>query len=147
MPWRDLFGYAGVTPFSIGGSVGMSITSVDPLKVSSGKQVATCMFASREPSTWDAYRGPWARFVEFTGNRTPPRASLPALPLTVAMFLMLLTQHANSYAVIKTASAAIFSYHRVALQEDPCSHALVKAVKDTAKRSIGLAVKNRKEPL
>jgi len=134
-------------PFSIGGGAGMVVSSVDPLELVLGEKVALCMVASREPSTWDTYKGPWARFERFCSVRSPARVSLPTLPMTVAMFLTLITQQASSCAVVKTSYAAIFAHHRMSLMENPCSHELVKAVRETAKRSIGLAVKNRKEPL
>lgn len=102
--------------------------------------------ASRALSSLQQYATPWRRFVAFCEERewTP----LPAAPLHVALFLTLTAQGARSYAVVKTASAAIFAHHDLACaQNNPTKHPLCKAVRAGCKRTIGVAVHNRKEPL
>ncbi len=87
------------------------------------------------------------QFTAFCGERG--YKALPALPLTVAMFLTAVTQRAASYVVMKTASAATATHHEVAGGTDapPTKHALCKAVRQAAKRRLGLQVQHRKEPL
>jgi hypothetical protein len=66
------------------------------------------------------------------------------------MYLMLVAQNAQTYSVVKTASAAIHAYHRFAPGEDErcvTEHPLVCAVRETAKRALGVGVRNRKAPL
>lgn len=122
----------------------------DPVAQALAMQVVACTMASREASTWETYKGPWRLFQAFCAERSPPRASLPASAGTVAMYLMLVAQNAHTYSVVKTASAAIYAYHRFAASEDErcvTEHPLVCAVRETAKRALGVAVRNRKAPL
>jgi integrase len=64
------------------------------------------------------------------------------------MFLTAVASAATSYAVVKTASAAIFTHHEMAgVETPPTKHAMCKSVRAAAKCKLGLKVRNRKEPL
>jgi hypothetical protein len=120
----------------------------DPLEQALARQVALCTVASREPGTWGTYRYAMRAFQQWCSERNPPRASLPASSGTVAMYLMWVTQHANTFSTVKTASAAIYSYHRLTNSaESVTDNPMVNAVRETAKRALGTAVHNRKQPL
>ena len=112
--------------------------------------VLTRVATSREASTLQSYTTPWSRFVDFCQSRTPPYAALPAKPIVVAMYLAHVAGGAESYSVVKTASAAIYNAHRMAGYTDHCiptKHQFCKVVRESAKRELGLRVKNRKAPL
>ena len=120
--------------------------TVDARDLALLRDTADMVRASRAASTWRTYDGPWVQFKAFCEERG--YASMPALPLTVAMFLTAVAQQAASYAVVKTASAAIATHHEVAgCGQPPTKHALCKAVRQAAKRRLGIQVTHRKEPL
>jgi Phage integrase family len=107
---------------------------------------------SRAMSTLGTYGPPWQKFVTWCQSRSPSYEPLPADPVIVAMYLYeVYTQVLaanNTYAVIKSASAAIFCMHSLAgVQTSPTKHVMVKSVRQAAKRELGNRVRNRKEPL
>ncbi|NCU37359.1 hypothetical protein EOM75_15305 [Candidatus Falkowbacteria bacterium] len=70
----------------------------------------------------------------------------------VAMFLTTLLDYAVqrglTFSVIKSASAAIFQAHRLAgFKNDVTAHPFVCAIRDTAKRALGVGARRRKQPL
>ena len=77
----------------------------------------------------EKYAGAWAAFVRFCELSVPPRTSMPASPTTVALYLTRRGQEANSYSVIKTASGAIYHYHRISLTGlEPTSSPMVALI-------------------
>ena len=94
------------------------------------------------------YRYAWNEFVRFCERRTPPQRPLPAPNAIVAMFLQNRTNRrpSGSYAAIRTASAAISQMHRINLFPSPTLSLPCTMVRSAAKRSLGLAVRNNKEP-
>lgn len=105
---------------------------------------------SRAPSTMQQYTPPWQRFLAFCTTRG--YSAVPAAHLTVAMFLAQRASEAEAagetYAVVKSASAAIATHHDLCgVGVSPTQHPLCKAVRQAAKRTLGLTVRNRKEPL
>jgi integrase len=101
---------------------------------------------SRATGTWRTYAHPMQQFLAFC--KAGKYTALPAQPLTVALFLTKVAETAESYAVVKTASAAIATQHEVAgFDSQPTKHPLCKAVRKAAKKAIGLRVQHRKEPL
>ncbi len=109
------------------------------------------MVGTRSVSTWaDSYLDIIRRYRAFCAARVPPRVPVPATPLTVCLFLQLVASEAKSYAVVKSASGAIFTLHEMALvpaSEAPTRHPLAKGIRQAAKRKIGLKLQNQKEPL
>ena len=104
------------------------------------------MVGSRALSSLAQYQNPWLAFCKFCAEGK--YVALPAHPLVVAMFLTAVAKSAASYAVVKTASAAIFTHHEMAgVEAPPTKHMMCKGVRAAAKRQLGLAVRNRKEPL
>lgn len=109
-----------------------------------------CIFHSRAAETFSRYATHWRRFTAWcTRFRVP---ALPARPLHVAMFLAETFKYALaqgfSYSVVKAASAAIYQAHRLAgFRDSVTSHHLVAAVREAAKRHLGLRPKNRKDPI
>lgn len=109
-----------------------------------------CLSASRAESTFKRYQGPWDRFCAWCVKRR--QAFLPAQPLVVAMYLAGLlawvAAQGMTYAVIKAASAAIFQAHRLAGYETGVTaHPAVASVRECAMRVLGMASRNRKEPV
>jgi hypothetical protein len=108
-----------------------------------------CVGSSRAPSTFQRYEGPWQRFTRWC--RHFGYVSLPALPITVAMFLTHLLQrcsrYGHGYGVLRMASAAIFQAHKLANFHNITSHPVVVSVRDCAKRVLVNGYLNRKEPL
>ena len=113
-------------------------------------QVQRSTLEGRAPGTWRSYVYPWEQFQRWCSQRDPPYQCLPAEPVVVAMFLQHVALSASTYAVVKTASAAIFSAHRMAgvrEAEIPTADPMCKAVRQAAQRVLGGMVLNRKEPL
>eukprot|EP00854_Cymbomonas_tetramitiformis_P026871 gene26871-biopygen27823 len=109
------------------------------------------MVSTRTPSTWNSsYIGIIRRYRAFCAGRTPPRVPVPADPVTVCLFLQLISSEAKSYASVKSASGALFTWHELALvplSEIPTKHPLAKGIREAAKRRIGLKLVNQKESL
>jgi hypothetical protein len=70
----------------------------------------------------------WAERVNIT--------YLPLRPLYAALYLHKLLQQANTFSVIKTASAAINAFHELAGHASPTSAPIVKAVREAARRLL-----------
>ena len=69
---------------------------------------------------------------------------------TVVLYLQYIARTAKSYAVVKSASGAIFTLHECALVprcDNPTKSPAAKLVREAAKRTIGLKLLNQKEPL
>ncbi|KAK3275506.1 hypothetical protein CYMTET_16369 [Cymbomonas tetramitiformis] len=130
---------------------GLQVSPRDPLELALLKSMKEGMVATRAPSTWmDSYTGIIRRFRSFCADRVPPRVPVPATPITVCLFLQLVAFEAKSYAVVKSASGALFSLHEMALVpvgEIPTKHPLAKGIRAAAKRRIGLKLVNQKDPL
>lgn len=109
-----------------------------------------CFAGSRADSSLGRYQAHWDRFVDYcAGMGATP---LPAKPLTVAMFLGATLNHCVakglSFAVIKTASAAIFTaHHLMGISRGVTDHPFAANVRNQARRLLGpRALKNRKAP-
>lgn len=114
-------------------------------------RLRTLVLCSRQTSTLQQYKGTWLKFARWCAERSPPRCPLPASHVTVALYLVHLFEYCVAkeygYSVIKSASAAIFCVHELAMESSrPTKHALCKLVRESCKRVLGLKVKNRKEP-
>jgi hypothetical protein len=90
--------------------------------------------SSRAASTLASYARPWAHFKHWCQSKGV--SFLPAAPLTVALYLMRILEHAKSPSPVLTCSAAIFFYHSVAGLESPTSHHLVSMSREIARRSL-----------
>ena len=76
--------------------------------------------------------------------------SMPALPVTVALYLQSISREARTYSVVKSASGCIFTAHELALipaGSIPTKHAICKLVREAAKRRLGLRLVNQKDPV
>ena len=71
---------------------------------------------------------------------------LQAAPLTVALYLLKLTQTAKSFSNVKLASAAIAAFHSFASQPVVTKAPIVAAIREHARRNLH-AGDNRKEPI
>ena len=139
--------YAVPCPLSeIWKSLGVSHT--DPVEVALADSMLTFAAAKWAPGSLNQYTGAFARFATWCEERNPPRESLPAEPLTVALYLLYLTQISNTFSVIKTASAAIHTMHKLSLSDkEPTSHPLVQLMRESSQRVLGARLVNQKEPL
>ena len=98
-------------------------------------------------STSKTYRSAWNDFVRWCGARSPPQLALPAHELTIALYLEHRTQSTSSFAVIKTASAAIAHMHNLNLySSEPTKGAMAAMVRREATRDLGVAPQHIKEP-
>ena len=71
---------------------------------------------------------------------------LAAAPLTAALYLLMLTQTANSFSTVKPASAAIAAFHSFASQPEVTIAPIVAAIREHARRALPSG-ENRKEPI
>ena len=98
-------------------------------------------------STSQTYRSAWNDFTRWCAARRPPLSALPASELTIALYLESRTESAKSFAVIKTASAAIAQMHSINLHPaEPTKGALASMIRKAAARDLGLAPHNLKSP-
>jgi hypothetical protein len=128
-------------------SLADSISSSDPVEASLFELMHSAVQGSRAAGSLKSYKSPWGRFSTWCVARSPPRCPLPALHVTVALFLCAVAATSNTYAPVKSASAAIFTAHDMGLAGAPTKHPLCKLVRQGLKRKFGLRLVNRKEPL
>ena len=147
----------------------MLLTDVMPILRADAKEVACnrhadiqhllqllpgALSGAKAASTMRRYTPAWAYFKKWcTGHDL---SYLPAVPLTVALYLLMLTQTANSFSTVKMASAAIaaffFSFwwiaafHSFASQPEVTRAPIVAAIREHARRSLPCG-ENRKEPI
>ena len=67
-------------------------------------------------STAEAYRGPWNHFVVWYACLKVPRCAMPAYEMTVALHLQSVIERSNTFAPVKSASAAIAYFQKINLQ-------------------------------
>lgn len=99
-----------------------------------------CAAGSRASSSLERYRGHWVRFVSYCSDLGV--RCLPAQPLHVAMFLSSTLRHCAekrlSFAVVKSASAAIFTAHHLLGEGfEVTDHPLVANVRKCARKLLG----------
>jgi hypothetical protein len=98
-------------------------------------------------STAGAYRGPWAHFVTWCSSLAAPRRPLPAEEITAALYLQSVVERSDTFAPVKSASAAIAFFQKVNLYNHlPTLSPAVGMVRQAATRKFGLTPKGRKEP-
>lgn len=71
---------------------------------------------AKASSTMKRYTPAWGYFKKWCAGHD--LSFLPAAPLTVALYLLKLTQTANSFSTVKLASAAIAAFHSLASQTE-----------------------------
>ena len=99
---------------------------------------------AKAASTMRRYTPAWGYFRKWcTGHDL---SFLPAVLLTVALYLLMLTQTANSFSTVKMASAAIAAFHSFASQPEVTRAPIVAAIREHARRSLPSG-ENRKEPI
>lgn len=86
----------------------------------------------------------WTKFTEWC--RGVDMSYLPADPLVLALYLLMLTQIAGSFSTVKCASAAIAAFHEAANLCSPTKSPIVGSVREAAHRLLDKAA-NKKEPL
>ena len=100
--------------------------------------------SAKASSTMKRYTPAWGYFKKWCAGHA--LSFLPAAPLTVALYLLKLTQTANSFSTVKLASAAIAVFHSFASQTEVTRAPIVAAIREHARRNLH-AGDNRKEPL
>ena len=110
-------------------------------------ELRTTVLDAWAPGTHTTYRYAWGLFETWCQARTPPPPALPASEVVVGMYLAHLLRSANSYSVVRTASAAIYQMHTANLHPSPCSGPIPRMVRKTARKRLGLDPKNAKNPL
>lgn len=104
------------------------------------RYVAQC----KASSTMTRYTYSWKRFTAFcedVGLRC-----IPAEPLTVALYLTEVLAAANTFSVVRLASAAVAAFHTTVGLPSPTDNELVHAVREAAQRLLPDGA-NKKEPL
>ena len=99
---------------------------------------------AKAASTMRRYTPAWGYFKKWC--TVHDLSYLPAVPLTVALYLLMLTQTATSFSTVKMASAAIAAFHSFASQPEVTRAPIVAAIREHARRSLPCG-ENRKEPI
>lgn len=102
------------------------------------------LMESKAEKTMQRYTPLWHKFTVWCAKRQVH--ALPAEPLIVALYLLMLTQMGLSFSTIKLASAAIAAFHTFANVVSPTEAPIVSAIRGMAKRRLP-ANANKKEPL
>ncbi len=122
------------------------VSMVHPAHAALFQFTQSCVASSRAPATFQRYGGPWQRFVQWCQQFN--YVSLPALPMTVAMFLADVLRRCaclnQGYGVVRMANAAIFQAHKLANFHHVTDHPVVVSVRDCAKRVLANGFLNRK---
>ena len=123
-----------------------SVSSRDPLEVELFEEVKKALPKTKAVTTWDSsYKSNIRRYQKWCAERIPPRKAVPAEVSTVVLYLQYVVRSARSYAVVKSASGAIFTLHQCALvpvERIPTKDTAAKMVREAAKRTIGLKLIN-----
>ena len=127
-------------------------SEIDPLEQQLTLDIVEATGDARRPSTMAGYDGPFLLFVEWCGERKPPRVPLPASEATTSLYLQFVAGTASSFAVVKTASAAIYCAHVCALIPEgliPTKSQACKQIRAAARNRLGAFAPGRgkKEPL
>lgn len=93
--------------------------------------------ASTAPATLRAYDSGWRAFLAFCDELDAD--ALPAAPQTVALYVARLVEQGRSSSTVDQRIAAIRFVHRRAGHDSPTQHAIVSAVVQGARRTIGTA--------
>ena len=76
-----------------------------------------------------------------------PRCPLPADEMTVSLYLHSVVKRANTFAPVKSASAAIAYFQKINLQYHLPTHSPTEGMaRQASSRKFGLTPKGRKEP-
>lgn len=118
--------------------------SSHPMLQNLAAQLPEVLAGSKAEATIKRYAAPWAKFKAWT--YTVGVAFLPADPIMVALYLMLVMQTCQSMSAVSVASAAIYCMHLLANKPVPTEAQIVRSVRETAKRRLKHSV-NKKEPL
>jgi integrase len=90
--------------------------------------------SSRSGNTRRSYATGWSQFMEYVATHAPEQPTLPASPVTVALFLASLHAAERTADTLRSRSSAIAFYHRQAGHPSPCDHVAVKEVLEGAVR-------------
>ena len=107
-------------------------------------QLPSVLAAAKATNTWKRYTPMWDRFKQWCQGTGV--SFLPAEPIIVALYLLMLMQIAGSFNTIKCASAAIAAFHQAANLCSPTASPIVGSIREAAKRMQHAGV-NKKEPL
>ena len=124
-----------------------SFNEGDPVEVALATGLRESAALHVASSTAEAYRGPWNSFVDWCTRLKVPRCPLPADEMTVALYLQSVVERSNTFAPVKSASAAIAYFQKINLHHHlPTQSPTVGMVRQAATRKFGLTPKGRKEP-
>ena len=107
-------------------------------------QVGTLLATSKAPSTMQRYGDAWRRFRGWCSGVSMP--FLPAEPLLVALYVIMLAQLGLSESTLKIHLAAISAFHQMSGFASPAGSELMSLIQSALKRQLPRQV-NRKEPL
>ena len=118
----------------------IEVSKCDALEQELLQEIMESVPKAKALSTWDSsYISHINRFIQWCKDRNPPRCPLPASESTVTLYLQFLTRSAKSYAVVKSASGAIFSFHEAALvpqKEIPTQLSAPSLVREVAEERL-----------
>jgi len=103
------------------------------------ESVQAFLRASRSPNTRRAYRAALSAFADFCA--AAGRASMPAQPETVAVYLASQAHAGRRPSTLSLHTSAIAYAHRLAGHPNPCDAAAVREVVRGIRRTVGVAPK------
>ena len=109
-------------------------------------RLKTTVLSSKAYSTSSQYHRAFRKWKEFAVCKLN-ETSFPADPFHVALYLQHLIDQAQSPSVIDSAFYGIKWAHDMAGVPSPTENSVVENVRSAAKRILGTAIVNRKEPI
>ena len=117
----------------------------NPHLVELARSLPDVLLASRAPSTTDKYRLAWLRWKRWAA-RFPEITVFQVKPFELSLYLIELSESANSVAPIEAAVYGIRWAHSLAAIPSPTDHGVVKAAVERCKRLLAKP-KNPKDPV
>ena len=102
---------------------------------------------ARAPATTTMYFRAFKKWKDFALSNLKKTSFLPISPIHVALYLQHVLESTRSCSSVDTAFYAIKWAHEMAGMVSPTDNQLVSRVREAAKRILGAARPNRKEPI
>ena len=118
----------------------------DPCLQGLASRLQKSVLLARAPSTTNMYNRAFKKWKDFAFSNLKT-SFLTANPIHVALYLQFVLESTRSCSSVDTAFYSIKWAHEVAGMDSPTDNHLVSRVREAAKRILGTARSNRKEPL
>ena len=120
-------------------------TFQDPYLQSLTSRLQTSVLSARAPATTKMYHRAFRKWMDFALSKLNI-SFLPAKPVHVAIYLQHVLESTNSSSSVDTAFYAIKWAYEIVGVASPTDNQVVSRVREAAKRILGAARLNRKEP-